>query len=74
MIEALNFAAVTEYDHEKAQREAISEALVELITMDESGAKAYDAILSAIDEWLDYHAGEACKWKRLKGKLISSRL
>lgn len=74
MIKALNFTAMTKYDHEKAQREAIGEALVELMTMDESGVKAYDAILLAIDEWLNHHTEETCKWKRLKDKLIGSRL
>jgi hypothetical protein len=57
-------------DHCKAQVDAISEGLQELVCSPDDGVeKALEAIDVAIDLWLDYFDTEREKWFQLKTKL-----
>ena len=57
-------------DHYKAQVDAISEALQELVcSPDDVVEKALGDIDAAIDIWLDYFDTEREKWYQLKTKL-----
>ena len=57
-------------DHYKAQVDAISEALQELVSGPDDGVeKALGAIDAAIDSWLDYFEAEREKWFQLKTRL-----
>jgi hypothetical protein len=57
-------------EHYKAQVDAISEALQELVCSPDDGVeKALGAIDAAIDVWLDYFDTEREKWYQLKTKL-----
>ena len=58
-------------DFYKHQQEAISEALQELCCGDDGVTRAHEAIVGAIDLWLNYHEDEAYKWRELKKKVTS---
>lgn len=58
--------------HTQQQEENISDALQELLCNEETCDKAHEAIVKAIEVWLNYHQDELTKWTELKRRVTSS--